>query len=490
MTRLVDLFTASVARHADAPAVDVPPGAGRAQRLVVTYRQLAAMADQVAAAVAPHVHGEALVVVLLGRTTPWLYAAQLGAMQAGVGYVAVDPTFPDAHLAHVAADAKAVAVLTDAAGAARAAGLGLPVVALPLSGNAPDALPPPPAWADDRSLAYAIYTSGTTGKPKGVLIEHRGAVNLVTQGVQRFGIAPGDRCAQGSSPAYDSSVEETWLAFAAGATVVPLDDETVRWGPDLVAWLRRERITVFCPPPTLLRAMDVRSPRAELPDLRLCYVGGEALAADLADLWGGEVWLENGYGPTECTVTVVRGRVLPGRPVTIGRPVPPHVAWILGDDGQPVRDGEAGELCIAGPGLARGYLGLPELTGQRFPTLPGIGRVYRTGDLVSRDGDGEISFHGRIDAQVKVRGYRIELEAIEAVLAGCKGVREVACCAQDEDGEKVLAAHVVPAPAGAAPERGALAAAVRAVLPDYMTPQRFAPIGELPRTISGKVDRK
>jgi non-ribosomal peptide synthetase-like protein len=490
MTRLVDLFTASVARHADAPAVDVPPGAGRAERVVVTYAQLATMAAQVAAALAPHVRAEALVLVLLDRTSPWLYAAQLGAMQAGAGYVAVDPTFPDQHLAHVAADAKVAAVLTDAAGAARVASLGLPVVALPLSGSAPDALPPPPAWADDRSLAYAIYTSGTTGKPKGVLIEHRGAVNLVTQGVRRFSVRPGDRCAQGSSPAYDSSVEETWLAFAAGATVVPLDDETVRMGPDLVAWLRRERITVFCPPPTLLRAMDVRSPRAELPDLRLCYVGGEALAADLADLWGGEVWMENGYGPTECTVTVARGRVLPGRPVTIGRPVPPHVAWILGDDGQPVRDGEAGELCIAGPGLARGYLGLPELTEQRFPTLPGIGRVYRTGDLVSRDGDGEISFHGRIDTQVKVRGYRIELEAIEAVLAGCKGVREVACCAQDEDGEKVLAAHVVPAPAGATPERDAMAAAVRAVLPDYMTPKRFALATALPRTISGKIDRK
>jgi non-ribosomal peptide synthetase component F len=126
----------------------------------------------------------------------------------------------------------------------------------------------------------------------------------------------------------------------------------VRLGPDLVAWLRRERITVFCPPPTLLRALDVRSPRAELPDLRLCYVGGEALPQDLADLWGAELWLENGYGPTECTVTVTRGRVHPGRPVTIGQPVPPHVAWILGEDGLPVRDGEAGELCIAGPGLA------------------------------------------------------------------------------------------------------------------------------------------
>lgn len=489
MTRLVDLFAASVARHGGLPAVDVPPGAGRPERVVVTYTQLAAMSAQVATALAPHVREEALVVVLLGRTSPWLYATWLGAMQAGAGYVCVDPTFPDAHLAHVAADAKAVAVVTDATGAGRAGALGLPVVMLPLAASAPAAATSAP-WADERSLAYAIYTSGTTGKPKGVLIEHRGAVNLITQGVQRFGIGPGDRCAQGSSPAYDSSVEEAWLALASGATVVPLDDETVRMGPDLVAWLRRERVSVFCPPPTLLRAMDVRSPRAELPDLRLCYVGGEALPQDLADLWGAELWLENGYGPTECTVTVTRGRVHPGRPVTIGQPVPPHVGWLLGEDLQPVRDGEAGELCIAGPGLARGYLGLPELTEQRFPTLPGIGRVYRTGDLVTRGPDGELSYHGRIDAQVKVRGYRIELEAIEAVLAKCEGVREVACCAQDEGGEKALAAHVVAADAARLPDVDALAAAVRAVLPDYMTPRRFGFVAELPRTVGGKIDRK
>ncbi len=139
MTRLVDLFAASVARHGGQPAVDVPPGAGRPERVVVSYTQLAAMAAQVATALAPHVREEALVVVLLGRTSPWLYATWLGAMQAGAGYVCVDPTFPDAHLAHVAADAKAVAVVTDATGAGRAGALGLPVVMLPLAASAPAA---------------------------------------------------------------------------------------------------------------------------------------------------------------------------------------------------------------------------------------------------------------------------------------------------------------------------------------------------------------
>jgi len=125
-------------------------------------------------------------------------------------------------------------------------------------------------------------------------------------------------------------------------------------------------VTVFCPPPTLLRAMDCADPARELPDLRLCYVGGEAMPPDLADRWGASLWLENGYGPTECTVTVVRGRLRPGAPVVIGTPVPGHAALLLDEAGDQVRDGEVGELCLRGIGLARGYLGQPELTAERF----------------------------------------------------------------------------------------------------------------------------
>ncbi|MCK5942542.1 MAG: amino acid adenylation domain-containing protein, partial [Planctomycetes bacterium] len=422
--QLTDLFLASAARHGRRPAVEVPPGEARSRRRQVTYEQLRAMADRVRRELSAHVRGEALVVVLLPRETPWLYAAQLGVMWAGAAYVCVDGSFPDAHIEHVVRDAAAACVITDAANRTRFDGCQVPTIVVPDADHEVDTSvdgPPPPSGNGDRSLAYAIYTSGTTGRPKGVLIEHRGVVNLVREGVQRFGVTAADRVAQNSSPAYDSSVEEIWLALAAGATLVVLDDATVRSGPDLVGWLRAERITVLCPPPTLLRTMGCRSPRDELPELRLCYVGGEPLPRDLADLWGGALWLENGYGPTECTVTVVRGRVLPGEPVTIGAPVPPHVAHVLDERLQPVAAGEPGELCIAGPGLARGYLGLPELTEARFPTLPGIGRVYRTGDLVSTDAHGRLHYHGRIDAQVKVRGYRIELEAIEAVLARCDG---------------------------------------------------------------------
>ena len=490
---LTELFASAVARHRDRPAIDVPPGRDRTHRTIVRFGELAAMATAVQARLQPLVTGEGLCVVLLPRTTPWLQAAQLGVLQAGAAHVCLDATFPDAHLRHVVRDAKPVAIVTDAASAPRFAGLGVPIVEVPITpivGAPAAARPAAPSWLGPRSLAYAIYTSGTTGAPKAVLIEHAGVVNLIEQGVARFAIGPGDRVVQGSSPAYDSSIEETWLALASGATVVVLDDEAVRAGPDLVPWLQRERATVFCPPPTLLRAMDLRTPREALPDLRLCYVGGEALPADLATVWGDALWLENGYGPTECTVTVVRGRVHAGRPVTIGTPVPPHRAHVLDAELRPVAAGEPGELCIAGPGLARGYLGLPELTAERFPTVPGLGRVYRTGDLVVHEADGELSYHGRIDAQVKVRGYRIELEAIEAVLARDPRVREVACCVQGEEPARLIAAHLVPVDPGAPPDFPALAAAVRAVLPEYAVPARFTTCPALPRSVGGKIDRK
>lgn len=485
-------FAAAAARCPDAVAVEVPAGPGR-ERASATYADLDRRSDLLAATLRPLVGPDAVVAVLLPRDGIDLYVAQLAVLKAGAAWTAIEPSFPDDHARYIVADAQAVACVTDGAGRERALRLGFRAdqVVAPPAATTPrsSAPPPPPPWLGPGSLAYVIYTSGTTGRPKGVMIEHRGIANLVGSDVEEFGLTPRDRVAQGSSPAYDSSVEEAWLAFAVGAAVVVLDDETVRSGPDLAAWLRRERITVFCPPPTLLRAMGCRDPLVEVPDVRLVYVGGEPLPDDLAAAWGRGRRLENGYGPTECTVTVVRAPISPEGPVVIGRPVRGHVAHVLNDALEPVPAGEDGELCIGGPGLARGYLGRDDLTAERFVAHPVHGRIYRTGDRVRLRPDGLLVHLGRLDAQVKVRGHRIELSAVEARLLEQPGVREAAATVQDDGGRATLVAFVVAEDPSAPLSPTALRAALSAVLPAPMVPSRIGLLPRLPTTVGGKLAR-
>jgi len=492
---LHDFFLRSAREHPQRVALEVPPGRGRPQRRGVTYAELAAQADALARHLARFVQGEGVVALLLPRDSPELFAAELAVLQAGAAYVALDRSFPDAHARFVLDDCAAVALLTDAQGRERAGAWGfgrervLDVAELLREGvNGREPLVPPP-WLGPGSLAYVIYTSGTTGTPKGVLIEHRGIANLVGSDLEAFGLTPADRVAQNSSHAYDSSVEETWLALAAGATLVVLDDETARLGPDLVPWLARERISVLCPPPTLLRATGCADPLAALPDLRFVYAGGEALAEDLAARWARGRWLENGYGPTECSVTVVRGRVREGRRVTLGKPVRGHTAWVVDEALEPVPDGQSGELVLSGVGLARGYLARPELTERQFPHHPRLGRIYRTGDRVRRDERGELVYLGRLDAQVKVRGHRVELGAIESRLTACPGVRAAAAGLQGDGSAGVLVAFVVPEREQDPPDPEALRAALKAELPEAAVPSRIALIDRLPTTFGGKLDR-
>ncbi|MGW4526434.1 amino acid adenylation domain-containing protein [Amycolatopsis sp. NPDC004378] len=479
-------FEQSARRRPDAVALDVPPSGGRARR-TVTYRDLLRRSSVVARAVQQAVRRPGIVAILVPRTSEDLYLAQLGVLRAGSAYVCVDPSFPDEQLGHILGDATPALLITDRAGHDRARRAGYTGAVQRVDGPAGPAAQPVIAPAAPPGLAYVIYTSGTTGKPKGVLVGHRGVVNLIRSDVAEFGLAPGDRVAQGSSPAYDSSVEEMWMAWACGATVVVMDDDTARLGPDLVPWLRRERVTVLCPPPTLLRATACEDPRRELPDLRLLYVGGEALPDDVAERWAPGRRMVNGYGPTECTVTCLRADVEPGKPVAVGKPVPGMRAWVLDDRLEPVKPGEQGELCMSGAGLALGYHGKPELTAEKFPHHPRLGRLYRTGDLVHAGPDGTLFYHGRIDSQVKLRGYRIELEAIEASLARLPGVREAACRVQGEGAGQVIAAHLVPD--GAMPDPAVLKDRLREVLPAYMIPAVFGEIGTLPRSAGGKLRR-
>ncbi len=478
--------------------MDIPPGHDRPTRVLVTYAELHAEAQALANHLRPSIHGECVVGILLPRTTPHLFSAQLAVLNAGAAYTCLDPAFPDERVQEILADADVRILLTDGEGAARMQRRGLTACTvldvgaimatcsreLPAGGAAVT-----PAWLTPASLAYVIYTSGTTGRPKGVMIEHRSIANLVASDREVFQLTPAARVAQGSSAAYDSSVEETWLAFAAGATLVVMDDDSARLGPDLIAWLQRERISVFCPPPTLLRATGCIDPANALPELKLLYVGGEPLPRDVADRWSVGRVLVNGYGPTECTVTCLRERVEAGQPIAIGRPVSGATAWALNEAGEELAPGEQGELWMGGIGVARGYWNQPALTAEKFLTHPQRGRLYRTGDLVHCDEAGRFFYHGRIDAQVKLRGYRIELGEIESRLAEFPGVRAAACRVQTDAGHDVIVAFVVPENFAQPPHPEQLKAALGKMLPGYMVPGRIGVLDELPTTVGGKLDR-
>jgi non-ribosomal peptide synthetase-like protein len=489
---LKDVFADVVERHPDRIAIDVPPSARRPVRRTVTYAEL----DRLANGVALAIHGavdapDRIVVVLLPRESEHVYAAQLGVLEAGAAFTCIDPAFPDGQVRTIVEDAEPAAVLTDAAGCERLARLGVRAPVIDVREVSPSHAPPArAAWLTPASLAYLIYTSGTTGRPKGVMIEHRSIVNLVRGDLATLGVTPADRVAQNSSSAYDSSIEETWFALGVGATLVVMDDETVRLGPDLPAWLRRERVTMFCPPPTMLRATGCADPARELPELRLLHPGGEALSQDIADRWSVGRRVVNDYGPTETTITALRAIVEPKKPVAIGTPVPGVQAWVLDENLQPVPDGTSGELCLGGVALARGYRNDAPLTAQKFPVHPELGRVYRTGDLVTRGADGCFYSHGRIDAQVKIRGYRIELEAVEARLAEISGVREAACAVQGEGARKVLVGFVVPERPGVTLDPEPLKARLAEVLPAYMVPAQIGTLAELPRNASNKLNRR
>jgi non-ribosomal peptide synthetase-like protein len=492
---LHEFFERTARRWPHRPAIDVPPAAKRPQRRLITYAELKRQSDALAHFLGDVVQEECVVAILLPRASEHLYLSQLAVLKAGAAYTSIDPAFPDDQVCNILQDAQAVAILTDAAGLARVGSVRsevetvLNVIEWVEQIAGPIEPSPPPPWLTPANLAYIIYTSGTTGRPKGVMIEHGSIANLVQGDLQELGVSPHDRVGQSASCAYDSSVEETWFALAAGATLVVMDDETTRLGPDLISWLRDERITMFCPSPTLLRTTGCDHPHRELPDLRLIHVGGEALPKDVADRWAPGRCLVNDYGPTECTVTALRGRIELGDPISIGRPVPGMQAWVLNNALGEVEDGEQGELCLGGIGLARGYHNEPELTARKFPVLPRLGRIYRTGDLVHQGADGNFYCHGRIDAQVKIRGFRIELEAIEARLVECRGVREAACRVQGEGGQQKIVAFVVPDDSAAGACFDDLKKALRKVLPEYMVPSRFGILNKLPTTVSGKLNR-
>lgn len=415
---------------------------------------------------------EDFVGVLLPRSFESVVASAAVA-RVGAAFVPLDPSQPAARIAAILADVGARYVVASV-------GTVLPPGVHrvdPVAEEAVSGLPVRPVHPD--SPAYVIYTSGSTGAPKGVVVTHRGLAALAAALRRAFDVGPDARILHGASPAFDASILEYLLAIGTGATMVVLPPE-MYGGLELSALLRARRITHWFSTP----AIPAQFGPDGLDDLRVVGLGGEAWSPEIAARWAAGRTLLNLYGPTEASVVATISTPIPGdRTVPIGRLVDGMSAAVLDGGLRPVPAGTVGELYLAGPGLARGYLGEPGMTAARFVASSfGPGRMYRTGDLVRRRADGEYEFVGRTDHQVQIRGIRVELGEIEGVLASHPAVHTAIAAVQDE----VLVAYVY---GPARSESDALRAYVGERLPRHMVPNVVDVLDHLPLTVGGKIDR-
>jgi len=476
-----------------------------------TYAALHAHANRIARrlqrlGVAP----ESRVGVWMTRS-PLYVAALLGTLKAGAAYVPLDPAYPAARLAFQIADAQVAVVLTEQACAS----------AVPAGSYAIDVLDADEAaWRLEtpelvapairpRQLAYVIYTSGSTGRPKGAMNDHRGLINRLRWMQDAYRLTPADRVLHKTSCSFDVSAWELFWPLGAGAALV-LAKTGGQQDPVYIADLiARAGVTVTHFVPAMLEAFAAAGGLASCARLRLLVCSGEALPAPLVArcqrVWPGR--LENLYGPTEAAIDVSfhacdRANAQADGVIPIGRPVANTQLYVVDRAGQPAPAGVAGELCIGGVQVGRGYWQRPDLTAERFlpdpfGTIPGA-RLYRTGDLARARADGVLAYIGRVDHQVKLRGNRIEPGEIEAALREQHDVRDAAVLLREDDpGSPRLVAYLVLAPAAdAAPEVAhevrteARQDALRARLPEYMVPSVFVLLDALPLTPNGKVDRR
>ncbi len=439
----------------------------------LTYAELAGRARGLADRLRANGVGPESVVALCLDPSPELLVAVLGVLAAGGAYLPIDPAWPKERQRWILEDSGAVLLSGMGEGAiSREAG--------EVQGTCPA----------DR-LAYVIYTSGSTGRPKGTELCHGGLSSLIAWHRRAYDLMPADRTTLLAGPGFDASVWEIWAALTAGATLHIPPREVVLAPAALLRWLAEEGITGSFVPTPLAEAV-LSEPMPAGLCLRVLLTGGDRLrerpAPDLPFA------LVNHYGPTECTVVATAGRVEPtgDRAPDIGFPIANSRVYILDRGLQLVPVGVAGELCLAGEGLARGYRFRPELTAESFVPDPfGAGaRLYRTGDLARRMPGGEIEFQGRFDHQVKIRGFRIELGEVEAALAALPNVEScVVVVRADPSGGGRLVAYLV-ATSGDELDSAALRRVLETRLPAYMIPAAFVVLPALPLDPNGKIDRR
>jgi non-ribosomal peptide synthetase-like protein len=486
---LHEIFESQAAARPEAVAVVFGPSE-------ITYGEMEARANRLAR----HLHRcgaqrESAVAMLLPRSIE-AYVTLLAILKSGAAYVPIDPAYPPDRVAYILADSGARILVTSADLAPVHLGFRGAVVLVDadagaIAAESAEGLARTQSHPEPRDLCYVIYTSGSTGRPKGVMVEHRNACHLVRAEGHLFAVRPEDRVYQGASLAFDLSIEEIWLAFHAGAALIAATPVMARAGPDLSRRLTEHGVTVLSCVPTLLSMLE-----EDVPSLRLLILGGETCSDQLVARWSrAGRRMVNTYGPTETTVIATHTDLSPHKPVTIGRPLPGYYIYILDGDLRPVQQGQSGEICIGGAGVARGYVGLPAETRSRFVPDPFAAagnthaRIYRTGDIGRTDDEANLHFLGRADGQVKLRGLRIELSEIESVLLEAEGVLAAVCTVrQNPRSIPQLTGYVVPREGGALNEEY-LDAHLHSRLPAWMVPAIIETVNTLPRFLSGKLDR-
>ena len=492
---LTEVFSRSAEKFPHLTALQIPH-TGES----LTFAELDARAENVAAALSPYLTGPDQVVAVAMSQDNWhIVASHLGILKAGGTVLFLDSTLPEALVTHMLNDAQPVVILTRGQDRFR----DLPTLDVM---KLPERMPrrEPPTWLDDptQRLATIFYTSGTTGMPKGVECPHAGYVNLALSYADYFDLMPGmDATSLTSSLGYDGCISEMYSAWVSGCAVVMLTKDQIRSGPDLVPVLREAEVTVLFCPPVLLTTLTA-SPEVDLPYPLCRYIvpAGEAFPSALVEPWTrGRRQIINTYGPTEASTDTSRQNLRPGEPITIGSPFANVTYVILAvDQLRPLPHGEVGELCIGGVHVVRGYRNLPELTAKKFIAHPQFGRLYRTGDKCKIDIQTQrVHFLGRFDAQLKVRGHRVEVQAVEDILQ--TQFSEIEAAVLDYQNEALVAfvaaptvyegqmSEVAPAPAEWARR---VTATLAKQLPAPSVPTSIFLVEEfVMNPVSGKIDR-
>ena len=463
----------------------------------VTYSVLNQRADELASRLRAHgAQQEQVIGVCLDRGTN-LIISLLAIWKSGAAYLPLDIDHPEERTAYLLKSSKVQLIVTqrEHAGKLQAHSCALIVVDSDQLDATPVTQNNLPVEIASRNLAYVIYTSGSTGEPKGVMVEHRSLLNHMLWVIGSFGLGERERVLFKTNISFDASIWEWLFPLMQGGTLVIAEKGMQSDSRYLVQQLRQHRITTLQVVPTMLRVLVEEEGFSSCDDLQRVFAGGEALPSELVERYKARTGKEliNLYGPTEATIDATGCVMSPGQNGVIGRPVANTQVFVMNRHLRLTAIGEPGELCIAGAALARGYFSRPAETALKYvPNPHGSGELlYRTGDQARWREDGVLEFLGRVDDQVKVRGYRIELGEVERAIAGQEKVEQAAVVVKERvGGERQLVAYVELESGSGGEEMARVRAGVRERLPEYMCPGVYVKLEKLPRSSSGKIDRR